>query len=163
MIDAFGTGSFDSIWYWVLTLLLWTYAGNTVLGVPYDMLLRAQRLPRVAERVETLAHIAADRIGGLYDHVGVPIAAATGFALAALFGIAFSTRLELATAAFMLVFPLAIVVYSTLRLALAVRRQRIGGSGLVRILARRRIWHIAIGAVALLTSASMAISYHAPF
>lgn len=160
MIEGLGTGSFESMWYWVLTVLVWTYAGNRVLGVPYDMLLRARRLPPVADRVETLAHIAAERMGGLYDRVGVPIAAATGFGLAVLFGIAFGTGLELAAATFALVFPLSIVVYSTLRLALAVRRQRIAGPSLVRILARRRVWHMVIGTVAMLTTASVALSYH---
>ena len=163
MIDAFGTGSFESVWYWTLTVIAWSVVGSRVLGVPYDMILRARSRPQVAERVELLAHIAADRIGGLYDKVGVPIAAGVGFGLAALFAIAFGNGLELATAAFLLVFPLAIVVYSTLRLALAVRRQRIGGEGLVRILARRRIWHLAIGTVAIATAMSAGLAYHPPY
>lgn len=162
MINAFGAGSFDSVWYWVLTVLAWGAACNRVLGVPYDMLLRAHRLPDVAARVEVLAHITADRIGGVYDRVGAPIAAGVGFALAALFAIAFGNGVELATAAFLLACPLSIVVYSTLRLALAVRRQRIGGEALVRILARRRIWHIAIGTVAMMTAVSIGLAFHPP-
>jgi len=163
VIDAFGTGSFESVWYWTLTVLAWGVVGSRVLGVPYDMILRARRRPQVAERVEVLAHIAADRIGGIYDKVGVPLAAAAGFALAALFAIAFGNGLELATAAFLLAFPLAIVVYSTLRLALAVRRQRIGGDRLVGILARRRVWHLVIGVAAMMTAVSIGLLYHPPY
>ena len=46
------------------------------------MVLRGARLPEVAARVDALAHIAADRVGGIHDRFGVPLAALIGFALA---------------------------------------------------------------------------------
>lgn len=160
MIQVLGAGSFQSIWYWALTLVLWTYAGNWVLGVPYDMMLRAARQPEVGARLEALAHIFSDRLGGLYDRVGAPIAAIVGFGLAMLLGFAITARLELAAAAFVLVFPLAIVAYSTLRLALAVRRQRMAGPRLIYVLRKRRLWHLLIGATAILVATAFALSLH---
>jgi hypothetical protein len=43
------------------------------------MLLQARRMPEIATRVEVLAHLPAERIGGLYNAARVPLAAATGF------------------------------------------------------------------------------------
>jgi hypothetical protein len=153
-------GSFESIWYWALTLVLWSRASTTVLGVPYDMILRARRTPSVVARVEALAHLSSDRIGGLYDRGGGTIAAATGFALAVLLGVALATQVELPAAAFALLFPLAIVAYSTLRLAPAVRRQRMAGERLVHVLGKRRRWHMAIGMIAILGAVSVGMIYH---
>jgi amino acid transporter len=160
VFQVFGTASFQSLWYWVLSVTVWTIVCNRTLGVPYDMILRAPRLPQVAERVDGLAHIAADRVGGVHDRFGVPIAALAGFALAALFAIGFLTGIELAQATFMLLFPLTVVGYSTLKLALAVRRRGTRGAELRQVLARRRLWHQAIAILALLAAALVGLAMH---
>ncbi len=67
MFEIFAAASFLSIWYWVLHVVVWTLACYRTLGVPHDMLLRARRLPEIAERVDLLARLAAARIGGIYD------------------------------------------------------------------------------------------------
>jgi hypothetical protein len=155
-----GTASFQSIWYWVLSVTVWTVVCNRTLGVPYDMVLRGARLPEVAERIDALAHIAADRVGGIHDRFGMPIAGLSGFALAALFAVGFRNGIELAQATFMLTFPLTVVGYSTLKLALAVRRKGTRGAELRQILARRRLWHQAMAILALLAAAVVGLATH---
>ena len=60
----------------------------------------------------------------------------------------------------MLVFPLTVVGYSTLRLALAIRRKGTRGAELRQILARRRLWHQAIAILALLAAALVGLAQH---
>ncbi len=160
MLQVFGTASLDNLWYWVLCVLVWSLVSNRTLGVPHDMVLRARRSPETAERVDLLALIAAERIGGIFDTIGVPVALLTGFGLAMAGFIGFWQGVEVAKAAFLLLFPLAIVAYSTLRLALAVRRCRLGGAGLRRSLVLRRFWHTVIGIAAMMSTASVAVLEH---
>lgn len=157
-----GTAGFLSIWYWIMTLAVWTSVCHRTLGVPNDMVLRARRLPEVADRVDDLARITSARIGGIYDAAGIPLAALAGFGLTALFVAGFVSGLEFAKAAFVLAFPLSIVGYSTLRLALAVRRKGQAGNDLRRSLVKRRIWHSLIAWTALAAAVSTALVEHAP-
>ncbi len=151
-----GPGSFQSIWYWVLTILVWTMVTHRTLGVPYDMLLRARRLPELRDQVDVLAHITAARICGVHGAVGAPLAALAGFALAAMFVFGFVMELELAKALFLLCAPLSVVAYSTLRIAMNIEGRDHRGIRLVRILARRRFWHQVIAVVSILLALGIA-------
>ena len=56
--------------------------------------------------------------------------------------------------------PLTVIVCSKLRLALAVRRQRIAGPALVLALPRRRVWHQFFAVLAMLSAAAVAMTLH---
>ena len=90
----------------------------------------------------------------------MPLAALAGFVLAAGFALGFLSGIETAQAAFAILLPLAVIVYSKLRLALAVRRKRMAGPDLVLALARRRIWHQFIAVAAMLAAAALAMALH---
>jgi hypothetical protein len=157
----FSYDSFFSVWYWALTVLVWTLVCQRTLGVPHDMVIRAARLPDVAGRVDALARIGAERVAGIGDALGAPMAAAAGFALAALAALGFWSGLEAAKAAFLLLFPLAVVGLGGIRLARHVRGGGLAGEALRRRLARRRAINQVIAIVAILTAAVTALA-HAP-
>jgi hypothetical protein len=151
-----GPDSFQSVWYWILTLLVWTQVTHRTLGVPYDMILRARRLPEMVQRVECLALVSVARITGIYRTAGTIVAAATGFALAVLFVIGFLLGMQFARAAFVLAAPLCIIGYSSLRVALSIDGRGFRGETLVRILARRRFWHQVIAVISMLAALAVA-------
>ena len=160
LFQFLAAASFQSLWYWVLHVVVWTLACYRTLGVPHDMLFRARRQPEVALRVDELAHLACARVGGIYDALGVPLAAVAGFLLAGVFALGFPSGIETAQAAFAIMLPFMVITYSKLRLALAVRRKRMAGPELVLALARRRIWHQFIAVAAMLGSAGLAMALH---
>jgi hypothetical protein len=160
LFQFFAAASFQSLWYWVLHVVVWTLACYRTLGVPHDMLIRARRDPEAAERVDVLARLACERIGGIYDVLGVPLAALAGFLVAGVFALGFLSGVETAQAAFAIMLPFAVITYSKLRLALAVRRKRMAGPELVLALARRRIWHQFFSVVAMLSAAGLAMTLH---
>ena len=162
MIETLAAASFQSIWYWVLHAVVWTLACYRTLGVPLDMLHRARRSPEIAGRVDVLAGLASARIGAAHDAAGVPLAAISAFLLTSLALIGFGLGIEVAQASFLLLAPLAVIGYSKLRLALAVRRRRLGGSELVLALARRRVWHQFIAVLAMVAALGLAMLRHAP-
>jgi hypothetical protein len=159
LFNAFSMTSFFSIWYWVLIIGIWSAVNHRTLGVPYDMLLRAGRLPEVAARVDVLAEIAAGRLASLRDRLGVPLAALAGFALAVIGGVGFLGGLEVAQAAFALGFPLALVGAATIRLALEVRQSGVRGAELRAMLVRRHRWNQTIGFAAILATALLALAH----
>ncbi len=162
MSEFYAAASFQSIWYWVLHVVVWTLACYRTLGVPLDMLQRARDRPEIAARVDALAQLASARIAGVHDLLGAPIAAVSGFVLAMLVVIGFGIGIEMARAALAILLPFGIISYSKLRLALAIRRRGIAGSDLVLALARRRVWHQFIAILAMFAAFSMAIALHAP-
>lgn len=159
MFVLFRYDSFFSVWYWVLTVVVWTLVCQRTLGVPQDMLIRAARLPEVAARVDALARIGAERAAGLGDALGAALAAAAGFGLAALAALGFWSGVEAAKAAFLLLFPLAVVGAGTVRLARRVRHGGLAGEALRRRLARRRRVNQTIAIVAMFAAAMTALAH----
>ena len=151
---------FQSVWYWLLTVVLWGQVCHRILGVPYDVIRAAGARPQAAARMEQLAQVAIERVAGLHNRLGVPIAAAAGFGLAVLFAVGFGYGVEFAQAAFMLAFPLAGVRLGTLRLALSLRRHDVRGAALRKALLRRRLWNQIIASVALLVTVLIALANH---
>jgi di/tricarboxylate transporter len=152
--------SFFNVWYWVLTIATWTQVCHRTLGVPYDMILRAERLPSVAEEVDSVARIAASRIAAVHRTLGSAIAAAGGFVLAALGVLGILSAVEAALAAFLLLMPLSVVLLQTARLALFIDRTDARGVDLRRRLARRRAWNQAIAIAATMVAVVVALLHH---
>jgi hypothetical protein len=159
-LDAFGVSSFQSVWYWAMHVVVWTLCTHRTLGVPYDMLLRARRLPEVALRVETIARFHAERVAGLYHVLGTTAALLAGFLLAGLFGFGFLIGVELAQATFLILFPLAVLTYSTVSTALKIWRRGFRGDLLVQILSRRHFWHQMVAVCAMLGAFAAAVAEH---
>ena len=58
LFQIFAAASFQSLWYWVLHVVVWTLACYRTLGVPHDMLLGRGGCRRSAARVDLLAQLA---------------------------------------------------------------------------------------------------------
>lgn len=162
MYQFLAAATFESPWYWVLHVVVWTLACTRTLGVPQDMLIRARRLPEVAARVDLLAGLAAGRLAGMADGFGPAGAAATGFLLAALAGLGFWNGIEAAQATLCLLAPLAAIAFSKIRLALWIRASRLVGPRLVLALAWRRTCHQVIAVLAMLAAIALAATLHRP-
>lgn len=159
MFALFRTESFFSLWYWVLTVTVWVVVCQRTLGVPHDMVLRGERLPEVARRVDLLARIGAERLAGLGATLGAPLAAAGGFGLAALAGLGYGWGMEVAKAAFVLLAPLSAVTVGGFELARDVVAEDLSGAPLRRRLARRRAINQWIAILAILAAAVTALGH----
>lgn len=160
LVPLFAAASFQSLWYWILHAVIWGLVCYRTLGVPFDMLHRARGDTVVAGRVDLLAQMTAERVGGVEQRFGVPMAAALGFALAVLFVFGFLVGREPAQAGFVLLLPLGIIGLSEGRLAAVVRRQGLAGPELVLALARRQAWHQVIAVAAVMGALGVAVVLH---
>ncbi|PZX18500.1 hypothetical protein LX81_01134 [Palleronia aestuarii] len=142
--------SFSNLWYWIALAVMWSTASHYVLGVPYDMVVRASRKGRgdggdlealVAIRVRRLLHIA--RSSGLWL-VGL---GALGLAVLATLG--FWYGVEFAQAVFLLAMPMSIVWLMSVTTARRIERSGLAGRDLRRCLRRLRFWIQVLGVVSI--------------
>lgn len=147
--------SFSNLWYWIALAVLWSSASHWVLGVPFDMIMRARRTneEEAMTDLQDLVRINTNRI--LY------IAEVSG-AWVALFGSAFLTGLglmaviydvEFAQAVLLLLAPLAVLGWLSLRTSKLIRGSGDHGEDLIRRLMRHRFVTQMVGVLAIFVTA----------
>lgn len=138
VFDLIDTRSFSNIWFWIVLAVMWSGAAHWILGVPYDLVQRAQRTGGQAEAdLEALVAINARRIDTIAEVSGTWIVALLSALLTALALLGFVYRVEFAQAVFLLGFPMSLV--GALSLAEARRLLREAPTG--PELWRRLRWH----------------------
>jgi hypothetical protein len=154
--------SFFNVWYWIATTGIWIIVCWRTLGVPHALMLAAAREDAVAaEEAGALSRFTARRLEALRQGVGPILAGLGGFGLAVLAVLGFGLGVEVALAAFMLVFPLALVGIATLALARDVAAGDLTGEALWRRLGRRRMWNQMIAVLSMLAAAIAGILHYA--
>ncbi len=154
--------SFSNLWYWIALAVLWSTTSHWVLGVPFDMVLRARREGGEAQRdLEDMVRINTGRILHIADALGPWLLAGASFVLTSLALLGFRYWVEFAQAVFLLLFPLSIVALMSLRTARRIRGAGARGEALRRMLMRHRFWTQVIGMISIFVTAmwGMAMNY----
>jgi len=142
--------SFSNLWYWIALAVLWSTASHWVLGVPFDMVLRAKRQGGQAEAdMVAIIEVNIRRLQYIGQVAGIWIMAIGSGVLTALAILGFWYWLEFAQAIFLLAFPMAIVGLLSMRAA----RKMLDGShdaeAMRRRLTRHRLHTQLIGVVSI--------------
>ncbi len=154
LLDVINFRSFSSIWYWIALAAVWSSASHWVLGVPFDMVMRARRLEgAVMADLEELARINVDRLLHLSRTAGLALAAVVAFGLTVLAILGFWYGAELAQATFLLVAPLTLVGAMSLQAAMRVQAEAPIGEDLVRHLLRHRFRTQLVGMASIFVTA----------
>ncbi len=147
--DLIDLRSFSNLWYWVALAVFWSMSSHWVLGVPYDMIMRARRDPATRADYEALVGINCRRYLGISRTAAVPLFFFFGFFYAALAMFGFYFQHEFSQAVFMLLAPMLLVGWLTLRTALLIEAGENTGPALDRrMLIHRRMVQV-IGMVAI--------------
>lgn len=157
IFDLIAIRSFSNLWYWIALAVTWSSASHWVLGVPYDMVLRARRRGGVAsEDLHDITRVNVRRIMGISREAGLVLATLVPAALSFLAATGFLYDSELAQAVFLIAFPLCIVWLVSLRLAQKLEaglEQGMPVETLVHALSRHRLTIQSIGLVAIVVTA----------
>lgn len=146
--------SFSNLWFWIALAVLWSTASHWVLGVPYDLVLRARRRGgEAAEDVHLLVGVYTRRLLHVAEVSGIWLVAALCFALTMLAMLGFWYRLEFAQALFCLALPMALVGVLSLRAARRIAAGGLHGETLYRALARHRLGVQALGMLSIFVTA----------
>lgn len=146
--------SFSNLWYWIALAVMWSTASHWVLGVPYDMVVRAKRMGGQAETdMETMVRINVGRILYITGVSGLWLLGIAFFVLTMLGLLGWWYWIEFAQAVFLLVFPMVLVGGLSVHTAHGIAKSGDNGEALRKRLGLHRFWTQAIGMLAIFVTA----------
>ena len=150
--------TFSNIWYWLAVMVTWAVVSHWVIGVPFDMVVRARRQGgQAAQDLDILVAINLRRLLTLSGTPAVILVGIGAFVVTAAAMLGFVYGLELAQGLFCLVFPLVFVAVLTWRSCQRLALDQQTGPALIRALVRLRFWIQLIAITALFCTALLGI------
>ncbi len=146
--------SFSNLWFWIALAVLWSTASHWVLGVPWDMVIRARRHGgQYAEDLEDLVRIYTNRLLYIARISGLWLLGFACFFLTLLGLLGFIYGYEFAQAVFLLLFPMTLVGALSLNTARLIQDNHDSGEQLYRRLMTHRILTQTIGMISIFVTA----------
>ena len=146
--------SFSNLWFWIALAVMWSTASRWVLGVPYDLVMRARRDGgRAVADVKDMVRINVERLLYIGRMSGLWLAGWTCFLLTGLGLLGFVYWIELAQALFLLLLPMTFVGLMSLNTARVIRDTKASGEMLYKRLCRHRVLVQIIGMVSIFVTA----------
>ncbi|WP_298835951.1 component of SufBCD complex [uncultured Roseobacter sp.] len=146
--------SFSNLWFWIALAVMWSTASHWVLGVPFDMVLRARRHGGQSEQdLEDLVRINTNRLLFIARVSGLWLLTLGCFLLTMLGGMGFFYGLEIAQALFLLGLPMAVVALISLSTARLIQQEDSSGELLRKRLTRHRLYVQMTGVVSIFVTA----------
>ncbi len=146
--------SFSNLWYWIALAVLWSSTSYWVLGVPYDLIQQARRHGGQAqEDLEDLVRINSGRLLHVIDSGVLVILGIGAFWLTVLAVLGFWYGVEFAQAVFLLLAPMTLVVWTSVRVCRRIAAGENSGEALYRrLIVHRRVTQ-GIGMAAIFVTA----------
>ncbi len=161
VIELIDTRSFTSMWFWIVLAVFWSTISHFVMGVPFDLVQRAQRLGgQTLEDVATLARINATRLLYISGAAGLFLTGGAACFLTMLALLGFLYGIEFCQALFLLALPFTVVGFISQRTARRIIGGESEGERLVRRLKRHRLTVQMVGVLSIFITAFWGI-FHA--
>ncbi|MCF6443282.1 component of SufBCD complex [Nereida sp. MMG025] len=146
--------SFSNLWYWIALAVVWSSASHYVLGVPYDLVLRAKRKGgQAALDLEDLVRININRLLYIGEVSGLWLFGLGFFILTSLALLGFVYYLEFAQALLLILFPMSILGLMSISTARLIRETVEDLDQLYARLLRHRFWTQVLGIVSIFVTA----------
>lgn len=146
--------SFSSLWYWIALAVTWSTASHWVLGVPYDMVLRARRHGGESlTDLRAILRVNINRILFIATEAGVIMVAFAAFALSSLLVLGLSYRVEFCQALFLLLAPMVVVGLLSIRTARRLRTGEPDDAAVFHILHWHRVQVQIVGVISIFVTA----------
>lgn len=142
--------SFSNLWYWIALAVLWSSASHWVIGVPFDMVVRARRKGgQAVEDLDMMVTINVNRLLYIAETAGLWLTGISTFLLSTLAVLAFWYNVEFAQAVIFLLAPMVLVFQLSLRTARRIAADGVAGPALWRRLMMHRMAVQGIGVVSI--------------
>ncbi len=154
LVDVIDMRSFSNIWYWIVLAVVWSTASHWVLGVPYDIIMRARRQGGEAyDDMEDIVRVNINRLLYIGEVSGMWLLGFTMFTLTGLVTLAFWYQIEFAQSVVLIAVPLSWVGLLSLSTARRIKAENPEGPVLFKRLIRHRFWTQVIGMVSIFVTA----------
>lgn len=145
--------SFSNLWFWIVLAVTWSTVSHWVMGIPYDLVVRARRVGGQVEcDLLDIARINTNRILYTVEVSGAILLALGCFVFAGLATLGFFYGVEFAQAVFLLLFPITIVTMVTVFHARRLRQQELTLERVSKTLLRCRLYTQIIGMISVLVT-----------
>ena len=148
--------SFSNLWFWIALAVLWSSTSHYILGVPWDMVLRARKEAEdsaAMDDMNAMVGVNVRRILYIARESGLMLTGIIFFALttAALLGFVYGR--EFAQAIILLGVPMTLVWLLSLRTARDIDAAGLTGAPLIKRLFRHRLYVQIIGMASIFVTA----------
>lgn len=151
VLEMIDLRSFSNLWFWIMLAVQWSMASHWVLGVPFDLVLRARHKGGPAlDDLEAMARANVNRLLYITHVSGMWMSGLIAFGLTMLVLLGFAYDIEFAQAVFCITFPMALVGALSLRTAHRIADGDHQGEALQSRLIRLRLATQGIGMVSIL-------------
>jgi len=160
ILDVIDLRSFSSIWYWIVLAVVWSTTSHWVLGVPFDIVLRARRHGNEAMAdLEAIVRVNVTRMLYITRESGLWILGFLAFFFTFLLLLAFWYRIEMAQAIALIAVPLTLIGFLSLSVAVRIESTQPSGDDLIRHMVRHRLWTQIVGMISVFVTATYGM-YH---
>ncbi|WP_010137785.1 hypothetical protein [Oceanicola sp. S124] len=145
--------SFSNLWFWIALAVVWSSASHWVLGVPFDLVIRAHRKGgQIEADLRDLIRINVNRMLFIADNAGVIVVGVLSFLLTVLGILGFYYWVEFCQALFLIALPLSVVWLLSVRTARRISQQALTVEALYSRIRGLRLAIQAIGMMAVLVT-----------
>ena len=146
--------SFSNLWYWIVLAVVWSSTSHWVMGVPYDLVIRARRVGgQVESDLLDIVRIQTNRMLNIVDMSGTLLLAIVCFVSTGLGTLGFFYGVEFAQAVFLLAFPMTFVTLVNIFHARRLRQEELTLERIAKTLSRCRLYTQIIGMISVLVTA----------
>ncbi|WP_299892648.1 component of SufBCD complex [uncultured Ruegeria sp.] len=146
--------SFSNLWFWIVLAVVWSSTSHWVMGVPYDLVIRARRVGGQAEAdLLDIVRIQTNRMLNIVDMSGTLLLAIVCFVSTGLGTLGFFYGVEFAQAVFLLAFPMTFVTLVNIFHARRLRQEELTLERVAKTLSRCRLYTQIIGMISVLVTA----------
>lgn len=154
LFEVIDTRSFSNMWYWIALAVFWSTASHFVLGVPFDLALKAKRQGgERMEEFEALVRINTGRILNIAEVSGLLLTAFAASVITILGFTGFVYGIEFSQAVFLMAFPMIFVTMINIHSARRIVAEQPKGEALVAVLRRHRFYVQLIGMLSIFITA----------
>lgn len=161
VFDVIDFRSFSNAWYWMVVAVLWSTSSYWVVGVPYDLIQRAEREHGDAfTDMQAVVIVYVRRTLTIVRQSAVFLIGFMCFILAMLITFAVFYQKEFAQALLLLMVPLFGLGALNVRTALKIEAEGVGSDTIFRRLRRHRLMVQAIGMFSIFITATYGMFYN---
>ncbi|MEM8657896.1 MAG: hypothetical protein AAGF22_07350 [Pseudomonadota bacterium] len=135
--------SFWTIWFWLAHVVAWSMASHFTLGVPFDMVVEANREKEeggpYARATDAMIQAQIFRFTTLFRRYGMLLSGSTAFLIAVLLTLGTLGDSEFARAMLSIMIPLTLIYIFTIRFAIRMEREGLSGATLRKALGKQRL------------------------
>jgi len=153
--------SFWSFWFWILHVVTWSMASHFTMGVPYDLVIQANREEAedgpYQHAAEAMINAQIFRFTAMWRRHALLLTGFSAFLISMLATLGTLGRLEFARALLTILGPLTLLYVLTIRKALKMERWALTGAPLRRAIWRQRFVNQLVGLLAIIMAVILAI------